>query len=103
MADRSGQPRRAFVGSPEVPQRFGAGLPNARVAVFLTGELIFTLGDDPREFEFLAEHVGEFFERHFDFANVAAGLIARFARPVLIARPATDRGADVSLSLSHTA
>ena len=53
--------------------------------------------------EFLTEHLGEFVDRQFGFANVLAGLIAGLAFAVFLIAAAADRLSDFAFPLADAA
>jgi hypothetical protein len=86
-----------------MPERFGPRAADAAVLVFVGRNRAFALGFDAGKFQLLPQHLGQFFERDFDFANVASGLVARLSLPVAVVLPFADRGADIPFSLSDPA
>ncbi len=84
--------------------RFGTGAADAVVFRFFLADVGFALGLDARQFQFVAEDGGQFFERHFDFENVRAGIAACFSFAVpFLSAAAGDRLADFAVSLPDAA
>ena len=70
--------------------------------VFSASMLACALGLDARQFELVAEHLGQFVERNLDFEKVAAArLAAGAARCRLALARLADRVADVAVALAR--
>src|SRR5262249_43231994 len=85
----------------EVPQRLGAALADARVAVARRDDVLLAARLDARQGQLFAEDGGQFLHCQFDFEDVAAGLVAGAALAVALRR--AQRRAGVALAHAHPA
>ena len=91
-----------LIGSFEVAERVRALSADRLVPILSGSDRVLALGLNAGEFEFLAQHIGQFGNRDFDLANVLTGVAPRLSLAVGILSGA-EWLADFAVSLSGPA
>ena len=85
-------------------QRFRPPPPDRVVFVLLRGQAVLAARFDAGQFQFPAEHLGQFRERHLDLAKMAlARLRTGLSGPLSIGISLADRLTDLAIALTRPA